>query len=113
MKDINIFDRENMKRATELADYDGLHVMEHLSIIMKGSETLHISMVEILDSLIRTNHGDEPQRSLFMILKIVCFLIKENDLDEKDIPARITIEWLDMQVLRYSLNQPNTLPGVN
>ena len=110
MKDINIFDRETMKRATELADYDGLKVMDHLAIVVKGSESLDISMVDILDSLIRTK--DEPQRSLFMILKLVCFFIKENDLDAKDIPERITIEWLDRQVIRYSLNQ-QTLPGVN
>ena len=101
-----------MKRATELADYDGLHVMDHLAIVVKGSESLDISMESILDALIRTNHGDEPQRSLFMILKIVCFFIKENDLGAKDIPERITLEWLDRQVIRYSLNQ-QTLPGVN
>lgn len=102
-----------MERATELADYDGLNTLDHLAIVVKGSETLCISMESILDALIRTNHGDEPQRSLFLILKLVCFFIKANDLNANDVPDRITIEWLDTQVIRYSLNQPNTLPGVN
>lgn len=111
-KEFSIFDRETVKQAIEQADYQELPVMDHLAIIVEASEKHQKSMLYVLNCLIKENYEDYSKRSLFVLLKLVCFFIRENDLNAKDIPARITMDWCDDQV-RKVLFKDTTIHGVN